>query len=199
MPIYPIGSIVESQLLVNLEGSTTMVTNFFQVTATPALPNTLATEMRDQYWNIIRGICSNQVKCFGWKSRVVGGTPPTEFVTEVWNDSNGGVISNLQHQGASSIIVVDHEGGLSLRTGRMYPPGSGVGYVNGSFDGSHIARLNTCCNALKARYALGGTLPFFMMLKRTKLVGGYAYFRVTGFRFRNFLGMQRRRRPGVGM
>jgi hypothetical protein len=198
MPMYPVGAIVESQLLIDLQGSECMVTNFFQVTNTPPLPTTLRDEIRDGYWQILRGMCSNRVFAYAWKSRVVDSAPTTEFVTEVFDARTGGVISNLSYEGQCTVIVVDHEASPGFKVGRMYPPGSGLGYVNGTYDANGIARIDTVCNGLRARYAMGGTLPWLMMLKRTRVGNDVFYNRVTGFRFRRYVGSQRRRRPGFG-
>lgn len=200
MPIYEVGDVIETQLLMLLEGQSVMVTPFFQVVTKPTLPTQLRDEMRNQFWQTLKLCISNRVTCVGWRSRRVHPAPKSDFISEAWASDNGSVISNLGHQGVSSIIVVDHEGGLALKTGRMYPPGSGLGYVNGSYDTNGQARLDNVCNGLRARFALGGSLPWLMHVKRTynPASNGYLYFRVTGYRWRHYLGMQRRRRPGVG-
>lgn len=198
MPLYGAGNVVECQLLFRLIGQECMIVPYFEMKTTTALPTTFSAMMETVYWQTMKQICSNRALCYGIKSRRVYPDPVGDYVTEFWPESGGTVTSNINYEGAASIIVLDHQGQPAYKNGRMYPPGSGLGYVNGAYDASGLGRLNSYCTAAKNLFAVGGTNSLVYQLKRTVIGSTVLWFRVTNYRYRNYIGSQRRRRPTIG-
>lgn len=198
MPMYLAGNVVECQLLFRLIGQECMIVPYFELKINTPLPTTFADEIRNGFWQTLKGICSNRSVTYGIKSRRVFPEPMTDYVTEFWAEDGGTVTSNIGYEGACSVIVLDHQASPGVKVGRMYPPGSGLGYVNGAYDASGLGRLNTMVAAMKAKYAVGGNNTLLYQLKRTRSGNDVFWTRVTNYRYRNYIGSQRRRRPNFG-
>lgn len=198
MPVYQANDTVEIQILYSGLSGRMMNVIFVEMKIATPFATTLKDYIRSDYWAAYKGAISNRCSIIGIKSRRVTPEPVTSYVEENFAIDNGGVISNVAWEGTSSIIVLRHGLIPLARTGRMFLPYSGLGYINGAYDTSGVSRLDTACNNLNAKFATTGNSIYFRQMVRGKVGGGYVYRPVTQYTWRPYLGSQRRRRPGVG-